>query len=194
LTPASRLIVIFSVLSLAPFETSCRKADIRPIAWNDARWGMNESEVSEAFKGRVASLPPDKAARAENGNSAQTVLRIGEFDIDGRKFSVQFLFNSGHKLETVHLSLLSDNRYIIDTAFKDLEAKLTEKYGLAAFKSDDDSLGQSLLFKGALHSTRGWKLPATTIELTYSRTSANGERHVAIRYISNEARRSTTAL
>jgi hypothetical protein len=183
---------IFCWLSLTTFEISCRKQDLNPTAWNEARWGMSENEVSEAFKGQVSPLPPDKAARSEDGHSAHSVLQIREYDIDGRKFSVQFLFNSGHKLETVHLSLLSDNPYITDAAFKDLEARLTEKYGPAAFKSDDDSLGQSFLFRGALYATRGWRLAATTIELAYSRTSTNGERHVAIRYISNDARRRST--
>ena len=88
--------------------------------------------------------------------------------------------------------MLTENRYSADGTFKDFEAKLTEKYGPINFKSDDDSLGQTALFKGALYATRGWKLSATTIKLTYSRNSTNGDRRVGIRYISKAAREQST--
>jgi hypothetical protein len=194
LNRAIRPAVGLYVLVLALAGPSCRQEHSGSTAWDKVRWGMSEQQVSAAYS-QATPLQPEKAARTEDGNSAQSVLQIREFDLDGRKFSVQFLFDAGHKLRTVHLNLLSDNPYIIDAAFKDLEARLTEKYGPVAFKSDDDSLGRTLLFRGALYATRGWKLPATTITLAYSRSSAHGERSVSIRYISNEARaRSTKGL
>jgi hypothetical protein len=173
-------------------ETSCFKHSLSPGGWENARWGMNEEQVTRAFKEQVTPVNPDKASRAEGGKSAQSAFQIPEFDIDGRKFRVYFLFGFSHKLETVQLLLLSDNPYLVDATFKELESRLTEKYGPVAFTSDDDSLGRSFLFRGALSSKRGWKLSATTIELTYDRASQNGERRVGVRYISNEVRNQST--
>lgn len=188
----TRIPAITCLFAMIWSETGCLKDNLSPGGWENARWGMNEEQVTRAFKEQVTPVNPDDAAMAEGGKSAQSALQIPKFDIDGRKFRVHFLFGSGHKLETVQLLLLSDNPYLADATFKDLEAKLAEKYGPVAFKSDDDSLGRSLLFRGALSSTRGWKLSATTIELGYYRASQDGERHVGIRYISNEVRNQST--
>jgi hypothetical protein len=92
--------------------------------WRQARWGMTESQILEAFKGEAIRL--DKGEKYDDNVYAS--VGINNFYLNGLPFSVRFVMDDYSRvLKRINITLL-DKRVSLSN-FDDLKKMLIEKYG-----------------------------------------------------------------
>lgn len=143
--------------------------------WQEARWGMTETELVDAFKSRVTKL--DKPRELVD-NKGYANYAIKDYEIEGNKFTVYFDMDmQTKKLMRVRMSLNDDTSLIPkDTLyFSPYDELLTRKYGTATFKNDDRKPKMITL-------KRQWAFKTTTVELTYVWASMGNFNWLRIEY------------
>ncbi len=120
--------------------------------WRQARWGMTESQILEAFKGEAIRL--DKVDKSP-GDNLYASVGIINFNISGKLFYVRFLMDDYNKvLKRIYITYKKAS--IID--FNNLKTMLIDKYGQPqSVDKDKDSYGN---IYGAT-----WIFATTIIEL-----------------------------
>jgi hypothetical protein len=141
--------------------------------WQEARWGMTEKDLLEAFKTSIKKF--DK--REIYGNERYADYGIPDYEVNGRKYVVSFqMDNENNKLSQVLVKYISMKAASSEEAiFDGLDALLTRKYGEAKYKKDDRKSDPMSL-------ERQWAFPTTTISLSYSFMRSLDFSMVAITY------------
>lgn len=122
--------------------------------WRQARWGMTETQILEAFKGEAIRL--DKIDKYYNHYAS---VGINNINISGKLFNVRFLMDDYSKvLIKINITPV-DKRGASISDFDDLKKRLIEKYGQPSF--DNDRREQS-----TNKSEVTWNYPTSIIDLT----------------------------
>lgn len=133
--------------------------------WREAKWGMTENEILEAFKGEAVRL--DKIEEWGQLN-LYAFIGINNYDIDGNKYGVYFAMDKTAKtLKRIQIYLLDTTSGLVRNRFRDLEKLLTEKYGAPSFKDASDKILNKIVVS--------WNFPSTIIELNYDNITARNE-------------------
>lgn len=177
-----QLFVFFTFLALVALGLStvrAQKPDDVP-GWQEARWGMTEPELVEAFKSRVTKLPERQALKDNQGYADYS---IQDYEIEGNKFTVFFDMDmQTKKLMRVRMSLNEETSMLSkDTLyFPKYESLLTRKYGAPSFKNDERSRGMVIL-------EREWFFKTTTVKLSYVWSSMGNFSWLKIMYFASKS-------
>ena len=150
----------FSLLCLL----SCR-AKIDLEGWRQAKWGMTEEEILDAFKGEAVRLNP-----SERYHQAVATVGIEFLQISGFSFKAHFLLDEKTKrlfqvtIQPLHQEEVNRIPFVLRDAVKD---GLTKKYGGASVKDGH---------------TLKWIFPSTIIELDAQEKSLGVDGSVSLVY------------
>jgi len=128
--------------------------------WRGVKWGMTIDEARAALGAEVEPVSEEMALtnRWIYGNGAWPVrLRILRYELVGHTFEVSLGFDKG-RLRIVGLSLPASEKLPVGTVagiFDVLETQLTEKYGSASLRKNDEYEQQRI-----------WTLTHTVISLS----------------------------
>jgi hypothetical protein len=129
--------------------------------WRDAKWGMTEEQLKEAFKSEVTLVPEPSV----NGD-LHSFFAIPVYEIAGTKFKVVFsLDNDTKTLKAVTMRPTNaSDAFYPQALFKRLEALLTEKYGSPTRRTrpEDKQDTPSMTSVDAV-----WEFASTKISLGY---------------------------
>lgn len=155
--------IIVGFILICALPTFGQQKDVQ--GWREAKWGMTENEILEAFKGEAVRL--DKIEEWGQLNLYASI-GINNYDIDGNKYGVNFAMDkTTKKLKMVQISLLDHTSGLVRTHFRDLEKLLTEKYGAPSFKNASDKILNEIVVS--------WNFPSTIIEINYSNITSRNE-------------------
>ncbi len=139
-----------------------KTAPIDPGGWNKAKWGMNQSQISNVFpEAKLYEVPG-----IERG-SKRLVFGMKGFQIDRMKFEVRFYFDSDERLREVGLSPEGGETRIRGVTTLALPARdnlliaLTDKYGKPDAKAPERTGKYSISYEWE------WLFPKTAITLRY---------------------------
>jgi len=143
-------IIVFSLICMITILG--QQKDVN--GWQEAKWGMTEDEVLEAFKGEAIRLDKIVAYQASYAS-----IGIINYDISGDKYLVHFIFDENKK-NLQRIAITPEATTILDFHFRRLEQLLTEKYGIPYFKNTVTAMGGD-------KSVVAWNLESTIIELNF---------------------------
>lgn len=130
--------------------------------WREAKWGMTEAQVLEAFRGEAVALGKDQQTR---GSKVHAAIAIQKLDVEGLALIARFQFdNVTNNLEWVTLEPVDAKPYPTRAYFERLEPLLIAKYGQPTHRTGPDEV-QKPWGKSASIT---WSFPTTTVELSYS--------------------------
>jgi hypothetical protein len=131
-----------------------KTADVK--GWNNALWGMTESDLKELFKENIT----DTSKKESRDGKTYYNLEIRNIDVDGVKLRVSFNMGvSDKKLKQVRLS----HRVAMAESFDILEKSLTNQYGQPTSRDDSESSRN-------IKRSVAWHLPSTKIALSFLQT------------------------
>jgi hypothetical protein len=140
------------------------KTDVRdPKGWRDARWGMTEEQILEAFRGQANRLAERMRTR---GSALHTSVGIEHLDVDGTDMLVRFYVdNVDNRLELVKMEPADRNfcEAAPATFFERMEPLLVRKYGQPATRANPKREPWR-----ATTGTAVWNFPSTILQLHYS--------------------------
>jgi hypothetical protein len=157
-----RTIALLGTMFLAVAIGQEKTAAIDPGGWNKAKWGMNQSQISNVFpEAKLYEVPG-----IERG-SKRLVFGMKGFQIDRMKFEVRFYFDSDERLKEVGLSPEGGETRIRGVTTLALPARdnlliaLTDKYGKPDAKAPERTGKYSISYEWE------WLFPKTAITLRY---------------------------
>jgi hypothetical protein len=147
-------IFCITILMIAVSVSAQKITDVK--GWNNALWGMTESDLKELFKENITDTRKKNESR---DGKTYTNLEIRNIVVDGVKLRVSFNMGiSDNKLKQVRLS-----RVAMTESFDILEKSLTNQYGQPT--SRDDSESSERIKRSVV-----WYFPSTKIELFFVQT------------------------
>lgn len=157
-----RLLIYVTLFTTLAFATQSHSQPKDVNGWKGAKWGMTIQQVKNVF-GNEISEDPD----AKEFQGSITPLFIDSLAIGNSSYKVQFTFDAKSKF-LKRVLIEPKNSITAIVSMKDLDERLTKKYGQPIWKQDENTRSMEKL-------NRTWVFPSSTIELKYLKIkSTNG--------------------
>lgn len=140
--------------------------------WQDARWGMKETELVERFGAQLTKL-----AKPDQFKDAFVNYVITPYEIESGKYTVHFQMNKESlELDQILIRLNQmESAVPNDIYFNQLDSLLTRKYGTPKWKNDNKA-------QSSYNLSRQWVFPTTCINLEYSWSHLTNFNLLTLRY------------
>jgi len=140
--------------------------------WQNAKWGMSVAEVQQLFPTAKTVSPPSQYE--QKGAKYQCHLRLLGYELIGRDFFVDFLFDSDAKLAgTIVGTPIEEGS--MEMKYKNLKELLAQKYGQPTGIESRDG-GDTVV----------WLKEQTEIRLNYLVISAVGYSGIRLIYLKQQ--------
>lgn len=166
----TKIVYLTFLFLLCSQGISAQAVDVH--GWQEASWGMSESEIQAKFAGQLSKLP-----KAEKFAKMYVDHVISPYEISTGKYTVRFQMNDETRtLEQILIRLdVMESLIPNELYFRQLDSLLTEKYGQPLWKSD-------LRRADDVKLERKWLFPTTTIELGYTWMRIGSYNLLTVRY------------
>lgn len=132
-------VAVFALFLCSACDSSKPKAvaEAQPAGWANTRWGMTEQQIRELY-------PQAEPVRQKpNITSEQARLRVDNFQLDEKQFTLQFFFDSAGGLHELNLMQRADNTIDcinLSTSCDRLEELLNQKYGAPSLRKPQEQI------------------------------------------------------
>lgn len=145
--------------------------------WQNTTWGMALDEVHQAYPKAVKKDPPGEYI--QKGSDYISPLRLSEYDLIGKVFFVDFLFDADHKLAGTALGLPATGdlqKGSLEIEYENLRDLLIQKYGkpVNTERRNDGS------------ETTVWNTESTEIRLNYIVSKILGKSGIRLLYLKQQ--------
>lgn len=133
--------------------------------WRQAKWGMTEKEIMDAFKGEVKQLPGKKTYGRKGKIDYYSTLCIEDLSIGTEKYKAVFMMgNESNRLERILITPVVDKAKKNRLYYLAIKQLLIEKYGIPTTQEEKPESGRR---PGLATYSSDWIFPSTMIKLSY---------------------------